>query len=258
MKLGSRNILILAEVFITDMIEKIKRIFNSMDPLFWVMIGILVVERLLTSNVNLLDSLIDKLLILPGIVIGVTLHEAGHAYSSYWLGDPTPKQQGRLSLSPLAHMDPIGFVFLLIAGFGWGRPVEINPYYYKNKRRDEFIVSIAGVTVNFIIALIFSFIVKWLAGIYDYTDGKTALYYLAMVCTYVVFINLVLMVFNLIPCPPLDGWGIITQIFDLRKHSWWYPVYKRGSLILMALIIFNVTDLILSPIVNWLYQLLLL
>ena len=79
-----------------------------------------------------------------------------------------------------------------------------------------------------------------------------------MVCTYVVFINLVLMVFNLIPCPPLDGWGIVTQIFDLRKYSWWYPVYRRGSLILMALIIFNVTDVILSPIVTWLYRLLLL
>ena len=99
---------------------------------------------------------------------------------------------------------------------------------------------------------------RGLAGVYDYTTGKTWLYYLAMVCTYVVFINLVLMVFNLIPCPPFDGWGIVTQIFNLRKYPWWYPVYRRGSLILMALIIFNVTDMILSPIVNWLYQLLLL
>ena len=155
-------------------------------------------------------------------------------------------------------MDPIGFVFLLVAGFGWGRPVEINPYYYKNKRRDELIVSIAGVTVNLILAIIFALITRALVGTYGYSNEKNALYYLALVCTYTVFINLVLMVFNLIPCPPLDGWGILTQIFDLRKYSWWYPVYRRGSLILMALIIFNVTDVILSPIVNWLYQLLLL
>lgn len=241
-----------------DIINKIKRFFGSMDPLFWVFIAILIAERILSGTDNLGQAIIDKLLMLPGIIIGVTLHEAGHAYASNWLGDPTPKAQGRLSLSPFAHMDPMGFIFLLIAGFGWGRPVEINPYYYKNKRRDEFIVSIAGVTVNLILAIIFAIITRALVSVYGYSNEKNVIYYLAMICTYVVFINLVLMVFNLIPCPPLDGWGIVTQIFDLRKYSWWYPVYRRGSLILMALIIFNVTDMILSPIVTWLYQLFLL
>jgi Zn-dependent protease len=241
-----------------NIIDKIKRGFLSMDPLFWVMIAILVVERLLQGNVNIFDAFIDKLLILPGIIIGVTLHEAGHAYSSYWLGDPTPKAQGRLSLSPFAHMDPLGFIFLLIAGFGWGKPVEINPYYYKNKRRDELIVSLAGVTVNLIIAVVFALITRGLVNLYGYSNEKNFIYYIALITTYVVFINLVLMVFNLIPCPPLDGWGIVTQIFNLRKYDWWYQVYRRGYLILMVLIIFNITDRILTPIVNWLYQLLLL
>lgn len=241
-----------------NIIDKIKRGFQSMDPLFWVMIAILVVERLLAGNVNIFDAFIDKLLILPGIIIGVTLHEAGHAYSSYWLGDPTPKAQGRLSLSPFAHMDPMGFIFLLIAGFGWGKPVEINPYYYKNKRRDELIVSLAGVTVNLIIAVVFALITRGLVNLYGYSNERNFIYYIALITTYVVFINLVLMVFNLIPCPPLDGWGIVTQIFNLRKYDWWYQVYRRGYLILMVLIIFNITDRILTPIVNWLYQLLLL
>ena len=241
-----------------NIIDKIKRGFQSMDPLFWVMIAILVVERLLAGNVNLFDAFIDKLLILPGIIIGVTLHEAGHAYTSYWLGDPTPKAQGRLSLSPFAHMDPMGFVFLLIAGFGWGKPVEINPYYYKNKRRDELIVSLAGVTVNLIIAVVFALITRGLVNLYGYSNERNFIYYIALITTYVVFINLVLMVFNLIPCPPLDGWGIVTQIFNLRKYDWWYQVYRRGYLIRMVLIIFNITDRILTPIVNWLYQLLLL
>ena len=229
-----------------------------MDPLFWVFIAILIVERILNGTNDLGQALLDKLLMLPGIILGVALHEAGHAYASYWLGDPTPKAQGRLSLSPFAHMDPIGFVFLLIAGFGWGKPVEINPNYYKNKRRDEFIVSIAGVTVNLILAAIFAVITRALVNVYGYSNEHNVIYYLAMICTYVVFINLVLMVFNLIPCPPLDGWGIVTQIFDLKKYSWWYPVFRRGSLILMALIIFNVTDVILTPIVTWLYRLFLL
>ena len=238
--------------------DKIKRVFNSMDPLFWVMIGILLVERIMNGG-SFIEGVIDRLLLLPGIIIGLTFHEAGHAYTSYWLGDPTPKEQGRLSLNPLRHMDPVGFFFLLIAGFGWGKPVQIDPRYYKNKRLDEFIVSIAGVTMNLIIAVIFSFVTKKLFAMYYETSGGSDLiYYLAMISTYIVFINLVLMVFNLIPCPPLDGWGIITQIFNLEKYDWWYKVYSRGNLILMLLIIFNVTDMILSPIVSWFYNLLLL
>ena len=105
-----------------------------MDPLFWVFIGILIVERVLNGTEDLGEAIISRILMLPGIVIGISLHEAGHAYTSYWLGDPTPKAQGRLSLNPLRHIDPMGFLFLLIAGFGWGRPVEINPVFYKNKR----------------------------------------------------------------------------------------------------------------------------
>ncbi|MCR5182208.1 MAG: site-2 protease family protein [Clostridia bacterium] len=238
------------------MIESIKRFFKSMDPLFWVFIAILIAERLMNGTENLGDAILSRVLMLPGIVIGISLHEAGHAYTSYWLGDPTPKAQGRLSVNPLRHIDPMGFLFLLIAGFGWGRPVEINPAFYKKKRRDEFIVSIAGVTVNLIVAIIFSFISKGILTAYQ-QGPSDALYYLYMICAYVVYMNLLLMVFNLIPCPPLDGWGIVTQIFNLRKYDWWLPVYRRGSLILMAIIIFGLTGRIISPIVSALMDILL-
>ncbi len=238
------------------MIDSIKRFFKSMDPLFWVFIAILIAERLMNGTENLGDAILSRVLMLPGIVIGIALHEAGHAYTSYWLGDPTPKAQGRLSVNPLRHIDPMGFLFLLIAGFGWGRPVEINPAFYKKKRRDEFIVSIAGVTVNLIVAIIFSFISKGILSAYQHGPSD-ALYYLYMICAYVVYMNLLLMVFNLIPCPPLDGWGIITQIFNLRKYDWWLPVYRRGSLILMAIIIFGLTGRIISPIVSALMDILL-
>ena len=143
-----------------DLKSKFKKIFNSMDPIFWILVGILLFERLFNGNINLLDTIYEKITMIPGIILGVTLHEAGHAYASHFLGDPTPKSQGRLSINPIRHMDPFGFLFLIIAGFGWGRPVEVSPYYYKNKRRDEFIVSIAGVTVNFLLAVIFAFLTR--------------------------------------------------------------------------------------------------
>ena len=238
------------------MIESIKRFFKSMDPLFWVFIAILIAERLMYGTESLGDAILSRVLMLPGIVIGIALHEAGHAYTSYWLGDPTPKAQGRLSLNPIRHIDPMGFVFLLIAGFGWGRPVQINPAFYKHKRRDEFIVSIAGVTVNLIVAILFSFIAKAVEHAYI-SNPSDAMYYLYMIMAYAVYMNLILMVFNLIPCPPLDGWGIVTQIFDLQKYSWWLPVYRKGSFILMAIIIFGLTGRIISPIVSALMDLLL-
>ncbi len=238
------------------MLDSIKRFFKSMDPLFWVFIAILIAERLMNGTEDLGDAIISRLLMLPGIVIGISLHEAGHAYASYWLGDPTPKAQGRLSVNPLRHVDPIGFLFLLIAGFGWGRPVEINPAFYKNKRRDEFIVSVAGVTVNLIVAVIFSFFAKGVLSAYQHGPSDV-LYYLYLILACVVYINLILMIFNLIPCPPLDGWGIVTQIFDLRKYDWWLPVYRRGNLILMVIIIFGLTGRIISPIVSALMDLLL-
>ena len=198
----------------------------------------------------------DKLLILPGIIIGLSFHEFAHGIVSYKLGDPTPKLQGRLTINPAAHIDPFGFLTLLIAGFGWGVPVEIDPRYYKHRRRDEMLVAFAGVVMNLLIAIVFSFILKilfivsppWMMG----TFGDILL----DVLSYVVYINVVLMVFNLLPVPPLDGFGILTEIFNLRKYSWYYQVYDKGFFILLILIIFNVTDIVLVPCVSFVYQLL--
>ena len=153
-----------------------------------------------------------KLLMLPGIIMALSFHEFAHAWVSDKLGDPTPRRQGRVTLNPLAHIDWIGFITLIIVGFGWGKPVQIDPGYYKNRRRDEFLVAIAGVTMNLILAIIISFPVKMMMKTNVF--GASALGYdIYMILFYAVMINLVLMIFNLIPCPPLDGWNIITQIF---------------------------------------------
>ena len=192
------------------------------------------------------ETIITKLLTLPGIILGLSLHEFAHAWMSDRLGDPTPRRQGRLTVNPLAHIDPLGFVALLLVGFGWGKPVMIDAGYYKNRRRDEFLVAIAGVTMNLIVAVILSFPAKALMNMY-YSSGSALVENIFYIVYYAVSINVCLMVFNLIPCPPLDGWNIVTQIFRLDRYRWWYRVYQYGQWILIILIISNITDLILMP-----------
>ena len=116
-----------------------------------------------------MEWLMNKLMFLPAIIIGLSLHEYAHAKVAYKLGDPTPKMQGRVSINPLAHIDWVGFASLIFVGFGWGRPVEINPANFKNRRRDELLVSLAGVVMNLIIAVIFAFVAKILLAVLGYS-----------------------------------------------------------------------------------------
>lgn len=203
------------------------------------------------------DYFIGMLISLPGIVIGLSFHEFGHAFVSYKLGDPTPKYQGRVTIDPRAHFDPFGFLALMFCGFGWGVPVQIDPRYYKHPRRDEFLVSIAGVTMNLVVAFAFALISKVVikfGGFAAVTDG-TMINIVLQIVIQVVIINVILMVFNLIPIPPLDGFGILTQIFNLRRQSWYETVYNNGFMILMILLLFNVIDKILNPAVYFIYNL---
>lgn len=200
-----------------------------------------------------MDTIITKLLMLPGIIVGLSFHEFAHAFTSDRLGDPTPRRQGRVTLNPLAHIDWMGFIALLLFGFGWGKPVQIDPSYYKNRRRDEFLVGIAGVTMNLILAVLFSIPLRLMRS----AVSGAVVQDLAFIIYYAVMINLVLMVFNLIPCPPLDGWGLLTQIFKLDRYPWWYQVYQRGGFILLLLVVTNMTGRIITPIVSSLMGILL-
>ena len=225
-----------------------RRIKNS--PVLLLLILMVVSNLLSYGFTNPMEWFMSKLVMLPGIIIGLSFHEFAHGYVSHKLGDPTPEMQGRLTINPAAHIDPFGFVALIFAGFGWGVPVQIDPRYYKNRRRGELMVGLAGVTMNLIIAVVFCFIIKGVfllnAPFLMGNFGKV----LFDVLFSVVSINVVLMVFNLLPVPPLDGFGIVTQIFKLEKYDWYYTVYNNGFPILMVLIILNVTGRVLSPIVN--------
>ena len=196
------------------------------------------------------DVILTKILMLPGIIIGLSFHEFAHAWVSDRLGDPTPRRQGRVTINPLAHIDWIGFLALVLVGFGWGKPVQIDPGYYKHRRRDEVLVGIAGVTMNLLIAVLFSIPARLIVKSFSGAAVSDLVYNIYLMIFYIVSVNIVLMIFNLIPCPPLDGWGLITQIFRLDRYSWWYKVYQNGTWILLALIVFNVTDLIITPLVS--------
>ena len=204
---------------------------------------------------NPMDWIMEKILILPGILIGLSFHEFGHAYVSTKLGDPTPKLQGRVTINPLAHVDPVGMICLLFAGFGWGIPVEINPAYYKHRRRDEILVGLAGVTMNLILAIVFSLLIRvvmMLTGVLG-PDVTSVIYTIFM---NVVMINVVLMVFNLLPVPPLDGFGIVTNLFHLEKYSWYQQYYQWGYFILIFLVLLGVVSAILGPVTMFIMQLL--
>jgi Zn-dependent protease len=201
---------------------------------------------------------------IPAIIIGLSFHEFAHAKAADMLGDDTPRNQGRVTLNPLAHIDPIGIIALLFIGFGWGKPVQINPYNFKKRRRDSLIVDLSGVATNLILAVLFTAILSLLKPFqmeyfnYIVLGGEMTIGYLIteMVLA-IISINIVLMVFNLLPIPPLDGFGVITEIFNLRKTNFYYKIYDKGFLILMVLIIFNVISRILVPTVSFIYKFLL-
>lgn len=223
--------------------------FDKRTKIFFIII-IAATLLLITGSSS---GFINKLLFLPGIIIGITFHEAAHGYVSHWLGDPTPKNQGRLSLNPLAHIDPMGFIALLLVGFGWGKPVMIDPRYYKNPKRDELLVSLAGVTTNLIIAIIFAVIQILLIDTGAAYSMGSSWNVVNLIIQYIVFVNLVLMCFNLLPIPPLDGFSVITQLFDLRRYDWYYKLYSNGFFILMALVFIGALDGFLDKSVSFFY-----
>jgi len=168
---------------------------------------------------------------LPALLIGLSFHEAAHAYAAYKAGDPTARNMGRLSLDPLRHLDPIGTLMLLFVGFGWAKPVPINPRYFKNPRKDEFVVSIAGIVTNLALAFV-STGIYFLLVINGWTDN------LGMVEGFLfslISINTVLAVFNLIPIPPLDGHHLVTALFP-RTERFYYSISRYYVFILIGVI----------------------
>ncbi len=227
---------------------------NPIALLFIILLG---AQFFLRGFGNPMSWIMSTLINLPGIIIGLSFHEFAHAKVSNLLGDDLPARQGRVTINPAAHIDPVGFIALLFIGFGWGKPVQINPRMYKNPRRDEFFVAIAGVTMNLLLAILFAILLKLIFTLqYGFILTPVGGIVADMIRS-VIYINLILMVFNLLPIPPLDGFNIITQIFNLRNTEFYYQIYNKGFIILMLLILFDITDYILFPAVRFFYSMIM-
>jgi len=196
---------------------------------------------------------IEMIKIMPAAIIGLTVHEFSHAYTAFRLGDDTAKDQGRLTLNPLKHIDWMGFFLIVIAGFGWAKPVSFNPDNLKHKHRDEILISIAGPLSNLVIALLF-FMVARVLFFFEYFNNTD--FGLGVVNLIVVWgvINISLFIFNLLPLPPLDGSHLYLTFLKETNPRLMLNLYKYGTLALLFLIIaensLNVNILHLSEMIN--------
>lgn len=186
---------------------------------------------------------------LPGIIIGLTVHEFCHAWVALLSGDPTSKEQGRITLNPLKHIDLLGFIFLIFAGFGWAKPVQFNEEKLKRKT-DVIKIALAGPLSNAVVAMVFSVLFALLPSAGSYDSNYNVQILLDMV-KYAIFINWGLFIFNLIPLPPLDGSHLL--FFPLRRYpEIYYMVYRISSFLFLGLLIATFISKVnlLQPIVN--------
>lgn len=173
--------------------------------------------------------------LLPGVIIGLTVHEYMHAYAAYRLGDSTAKASGRLSLNPLKHIDPVGFLFILFAGFGWAKPVIFSKENLANPKKDTTLIAIAGPFSNLCLAISGTIFLKILVFIIPF-DGDQTYRYIIDLIIYTIFINYGLFIFNILPFPPLDGSHILFNKLPISEKTE-YILYKYGTLALFGVLI---------------------
>lgn len=192
---------------------------------------------------------------LVALMVAITIHEFAHAYAADRLGDPTPRVQGRLTLNPLAHLDPLGTLMLLIARFGWGKPVQFDPFNLRHPRRDAAIISLAGPVSNILLATLLSVILRFALS----TDDAMLAYVLIQP---VIILNVFLAVFNLVPIHPLDGFKIVEGILPPEYARQWHELEPYGMIFLLFMVfpVFGGTapvSRLISPVISFLLSLLL-
>lgn len=177
-------------------------------------------------------SLSEIIAIVAALVVGITFHEFSHAFVADALGDHRPRALGRVSLNPLHHIEPIGALFLLLVGFGWGRPVPVNPSALRPGRRGLSFVSAAGPLANLVVAAVMAILLR----VVDLLGGLGG-NFVAEVLSFVVLYNLALAIFNLLPIAPLDGWNFTLGVVPMRIASDLQRYQQYGMFVLLGLVL---------------------
>ena len=223
--------------------------------MFYIIIIIMVAFGLMSYLSNP-SELLGLLLTIPGVLIAITFHEFAHGIVAYKLGDNTAKMEGRLSLNPFAHLDPIGTLMLVFVGIGWGKPVHVNPSNYTRKismEKGEAIVSAAGPLMNILLAFVFGIIycvILKFAGL-EFLNSTVGFVIMLMIQSTIVT-NVGLGVFNLIPLPPLDGSKIIMPFLPYKAKEWFVNNERIFYLVFIVLWISGLAGRIISPAIVWL------
>jgi Zn-dependent protease len=181
------------------------------------------------------DRLINLLILIPVLLLSMMAHELAHGWVAYKMGDPTAKNRGRLSITPIKHLDPLGTAMFVITYlfsgfiFGWAKPIPVSPYYFKDRQRGMAIVGAVGPITNFIIAIIFIIILNWIQP--ETTSRVFEIFFL------IFQVNIVLGLFNLIPIPPLDGSRVLGAFLPRSAYEKWVAVDRYGMLLVLVMIV---------------------
>lgn len=185
----------------------------------------------------------DLLARIPALLIALSFHEYAHARMAYFWGDPTAKMQGRLTLNPISHLDPIGLLMLIFVRFGWARPVPINPVNFSDRRRGLFWVSLAGPGIN----LILGFVATFLFVVVFFTGTEPTI---VQIMRNLVIYNVYLALFNLIPLPPLDGSKIFSSLLPREYVNQYHALEPYAPFLLILLLISGIIPMLLVPIAD--------
>lgn len=226
------------------------------DKRVWYIILGIIIFRIIVNCISDQSTAISTLLIIPAVLIAITFHEFAHAYTAYKLGDNTAKNQGRLNLNPLSHIDILGFIMLLTLGIGWGKPVQVDSRNFNRNMsvsKAEAIVSIAGPIMNFIVAIIFAVLYGCMIKFNWFSNlGIEAYYYIIMAVYYVIMLNIGLGVFNLIPLPPLDGSKVLKHFLPLNARIKFEQNENIFYIVFIVIWITGIAGNIITPIISFL------
>ena len=229
--------------------------FNFDRKTLYIIIGILVLLSLASYGI---DGIFDLILSVPAVLVAITVHEFGHAVAAYKLGDDTAYRQGRISLNPLDHVDPLGLAMLLFAHIGWGKPVQVDPRNYNRNisvEKADAIVSFAGPLMNFITAIIFALIycaiIKFAGVAFIFSNVGSII---ISIVVYVITMNIGLGVFNLIPLPPLDGSKIFLPILPYNAKTWFIEHEQIFYFVFLIIWITGIAGQLISPIIGQMTQ----